>query len=149
MMHRILIILVVGTILFGCKKSTEAEPDENPLSGTWILELITDDLNNYIGDSQGIDGAIVRMDFNSDGKGEANILNGSQTITYSTTWSSTEDQLVINIEGRGELIQNYEIVSGQNKSKDEGPASISLILSGNNQFAGYPDISLVFYYIKS
>jgi hypothetical protein len=148
MMHRILLILVIVAILFGCKKSTEAEPDENPLSGMWILELITDDMNNYVGDSQGIDGAIVRMDLNSDGRGVTYILNGVKGISYSTTWSSTEDQLIINIEGRGELTHRFEIISSEDNAKDEGPSSISLILSGNNQFAGYPDISLVFYYIK-
>jgi hypothetical protein len=149
MIKKILIVAILFTVILGCKKSTEAEPEKNPLVGTWVLELITDELDNYVGNSQGIDGVIVRMDLNDDGTGQAFILNGTQAITYSSTWSATDDQFVIDIDGRGELTHQYDIMSSGKQAKDEGPSAVSLVLSGSNQFAGYLDVSLIFYYVKT
>jgi hypothetical protein len=133
----------------GCKESTEPEPEKNPLSGKWNLRNILDDVSNYIAGAEGIDGALVRIDLNSDGTGQAYILNGSNMISYSSIWNSSDDQLIIMIESRGEITHTYEIVTGENNGKDDGPTNISLILSGDNQFTGYEDTSLIFYYLKS
>ena len=149
MMRILVVVAIVCTMIFGCKKSTEPEQEANPLVGTWILGLITDELDNYVGGSRGIDGVIVRMDLDENGSGTAYVLNGEQALTYDCSWSTGNDQFVINVQGRGELTHQYEISVGGKQSQDEAPPGASLILTGSNQFATYLEISLVLYYIKN
>ena len=146
---KILLLVLLFTIVLCCKKSTEAEPEKNSITGTWILKMITDDLDNYISGSRGIDGVIVKMDLKGDGSGQVDILNGTNAATYSCNWNTSSDIFVINVDRNGELTHHYEFLSLGKQSQDEAPPGTSLVLSGSNQFAENLEISLVLYYSKN
>jgi hypothetical protein len=148
MIRKILIVVLLTLVILGCKKSIEAEPETNPLVGTWLLAYITDDIDNPVSGSEGIDGVIVRMDLSADGTGNAYVLNGTQELIYSCNWSTGNDQFVINVQGRGEITHEYEIISAGKQAQDEAPPGTSLVLLGSNQFANYLEINLILYYIK-
>jgi hypothetical protein len=150
MIQKILLSIIVLASFIGCESPNESEPIEriNPLVGDWVLSYISDDQDTYIVGPEGIDGSVLRMDLSDNGTGNTFLLDIWRTKEYSATWSSSGNKLSLNIDENGEFTSSYQLLYSNGKTLDDPPLTVTLVLTGSNQFASF-DGSLVFYYRKS
>lgn len=131
-----------------CSNSTNSPDEKTSLSGTWNLDLITDDSNNKVRGPEGLDGAIKKMILKNDGTGDAYVIPVSVAKPENCTWQASGNQLTINIDSRSDLSHRFELWFEGEQVNDDPLSGTLLLLYDNNQFTSNLNIPLTFYYFK-
>ena len=134
--------------MLNCSSSTNSSDDKISLSGTWYLELITDDNNLKVRGPEGLEGSIGAMVLENDGTGNVYVIPTLMTMPENCTWQTSPNQLIINVDNRSELSHRFELWFEGEQVTDNPPSGTSLLLYENNQFTSNITIPLTFYYLK-